>query len=372
VTITSTGASGSPIDIPVTLNVTGAQTFTVTPATLNFSWVLGTAAPTPQTVQLTSSSTTATYTATPTTTAGGNWLTVTPSTGTGSGTLSLGVNTAGLNTAGNYTGTLTITSPNAATNPAATVTVNLTVTSIPKPVITSVANAASYVQGAVSPGQNIVIFGTGIGPAMLTTPTGTFTSFPTTLGNTQVSFDGIVAPILYASAGQTSVMVPYGVSGRTTTNMRITYSGVQSDAIPYNVVAAGPGVYTANSSGSGQGAILNQDFSVNSASRPAEKNSVITVYVTGEGATNAPPSSALDGRIAPIDGTGLYKPNLTVTATIGGQAATVEYFGTAPGILYGVMQVNLRVPANAASGNLPVVISVGSNNSQSNVTVAVQ
>jgi len=63
--------------------------------------------------------------------------------------------------------------------------------------------------------------------------------------------DSIAAPIIYASAGQTSVMVPYGVSGRTTTNIRVVYSGVQSDAIPYNVVAAGPGVYTANSSGSG-------------------------------------------------------------------------------------------------------------------------
>jgi uncharacterized protein (TIGR03437 family) len=111
---------------------------------------------------------------------------------------------------------------------------------------------------------------------------------------------------------------------------------------------------------------------VNWASRQAAKNSFVTVYLTGEGATNAPAATNFDGRIAPIDGTGLYKPNLPVTATIGGQTATVEYYGTAPGIVYGVMQVNLRIPANAASGNLPVVVSVGANNSQSSVTVAVQ
>jgi uncharacterized protein (TIGR03437 family) len=36
------------------------------------------------------------------------------------------------------------------------------------------------------------------------------------------------------------------------------------------------------------------------------------------------------------------------------------------------MQVNLRVPENAASGNLAVVVNVGPTNSQANVTVAVQ
>jgi uncharacterized protein (TIGR03437 family) len=164
-------------------------------------------------------------------------------------------------------------------------------------------------------------------------------------------------------------MVPYGVAGRATTNIRVVYSGVQSDTIAYNVVAATPGIYTANASGSGQGAILNQDFTVNAAARPAAKGSVVTIYLTGEGVTSP---ASVDGRIAPIDGSGLFKPLLPVTATIGGQAATVEYYGTAPGIVYGVMQVNLRIPANAATGNLAVSIGVGSNTTQPNVTVAVQ
>jgi uncharacterized protein (TIGR03437 family) len=235
--------------------------------------------------------------------------------------------------------------------------------------ITSVSNAASYVSGAVSPGENIVIFGSGIGPATLTLGTLSNNAFTTTVGNTQVFFDNIPAPIIYARTDQTSVMVPYGVAGRTTTNIRIVYTGVQSDAIPYNVVAAAPGIYTANSSGTGQGAILNQNFSVNSSANPAAKGSVVTIYLTGEGTTSP---AGVDGRIAPADGSGLFKPLLPVTATIGGENVTVEYYGTAPGIVYGVMQVNLRIPANAASGNLPVVVRVGVNGTQPNVTVAVQ
>ena len=66
---------------------------------------------------------------------------------------------------------------------------NLTVSSVPKPAFTAVANAASYVNGPVSPGENIVIFGTGLGPATLTVGRVTGNAFDTTLADTQVFFD---------------------------------------------------------------------------------------------------------------------------------------------------------------------------------------
>jgi len=37
-----------------------------------------------------------------------------------------------------------------------------------------------------------------------------------------------------------------------------------------------------------------------------------------------------------------------------------------------VMQVNVQIPAGAHSGSVPIEISVGSNKTQANVTVAVQ
>jgi uncharacterized protein (TIGR03437 family) len=188
-----------------------------------------------------------------------------------------------------------------------------------------------------------------------------------------VLFDGVAAPIIYASAGQTSVMVPYGVAGRPTTNIVVEYLGVQSNALPYSVASSSPGIYTANASGSGQGAILNQDYSVNSAANRAAVNSVVAVYMTGEGTTQ--PASP-DGAVAPINGTGLFKPVLPVTATVGGVPAKIEYYGSAPGIVYGVMQVNVRIPAGTPSGpNVPIVITVGTNSTQSGtggVTVAIQ
>ena len=62
-----------------------------------------------------------------------------------------------------------------------------------------------------------------------------------------------------------------------------------------------------------------------------------------------------------------------VTATVGGVPATVAYAGSAAGLVSGVMQVNLIIPATAPTGSsVPIVVSVGTANSQAGVTVAVQ
>jgi uncharacterized protein (TIGR03437 family) len=367
VTITSTGATGSPISVPVTLVVGTGQTITVSPSVLNFSYIIGNStAPAQQTVSLSSSSVT-----TPFTTAvssGATWLTVSPTSGTAPATLAINVNPTGL-AAGNYTGTISVNSTSAVSNPAASITVNLVVQAVPKPAAATVLSAASYVPGAVSPGENIVIFGSGLGPAALVLGHVTGNAFDTLVSDTQVFFDSTPAPIVYASANQTSVMVPYGVSGRTTTSMRIVYKGVQSDPIAYNVVATTPAIYTANSQGFGQGAILNQDYSYNGTGNAAAKGSVVAVYMTGEGVTS--PASA-DGVIAPVNGSGLFQPTQKVTATVGGVPATVQYYGSAPGILYGVMQVNVQIPDGAPTGNATLVINVGSTSTQANVTVAVK
>ena len=61
-----------------------------------------------------------------------------------------------------------------------------------------------------------------------------------------------------------------------------------------------------------------------------------------------------------------------MTATVGGVPAQVQYYGSAPGLVYGVMQVNVQIPASVPSGVVPVVVTVGSTNSQSGVTLVVQ
>ncbi|MBZ5625458.1 MAG: hypothetical protein LAQ69_43195 [Acidobacteriia bacterium] len=375
VTITAAtppGATGSPISIPVTLNVVAAQTLTASPTNVNFTYTTGAPTPANQTVALTSTGGTAPFTV-KVDQGTGTWLTVTPTSGNTQAntptSLTFAANPTGLAAGKPYTATVTISS-SAALNPT-TVTVTLTVSTPIPPLVTSVNNAASYATGGVSPGENIVIFGTGIGPTQLAAGTVTNGVWDKVAGNTQVLFDGVAAPVIYARADVTSVMVPYGVAGRQSTTIVVTYQGVQSSPLVYNVVQAAPGIYSQNQSGTGPGAILNQDNSVNGPANPAAKGSAVAVYMTGEGQTN--PAST-DGALA----TALNHPQLVVSATVAGIPANVEYSGSAPGIIYGVIQVNVRLPANTPTGPQPIVIRLGTSatavsfSTQAGLTVQVQ
>jgi uncharacterized protein (TIGR03437 family) len=147
-----------------------------------------------------------------------------------------------------------------------------------------VVNGASYAGGGVAPGEIVSIFGKGIGPetpANLVVSAGGILS--TTLSDTSVLFDGIPAPLIYVSMGQINAIVPQAVADKSTTAVEVEYRGVRSDPLTIPVAAARPGVFTIDSSGYGQGAILNQDGSLNSAANPAARGSIIVLYLTGEG-----------------------------------------------------------------------------------------
>jgi uncharacterized protein (TIGR03437 family) len=365
VIITSPGAAGSPITVPVVLNVVASQTLTANPTSLTFNYVIGQSAPAAQPVAIGSSGTSAAFTVQ--VPASATWLSVTPTSGTAPGNISVSV-TPGTLAAGNYTASITVTS-SAALNPLA-IPVTFNVTAIPKPVVSAIGNAASYSTGSIAPGENIVIFGTGVGPAAIASGTVTNGVWSNNVGNTRVLFDGVPAPVIYASATQTSVMVPYGLNGRTTTNIVVEFSGVQSNALAYNVTAAAPGIYTLNQQGTGPGAVINQEgITVNSTNSPAPRGSVISIYMTGEGQTTPP---GVDGAIIPPVLTSLKNPVLPVTATVGGLDAKVVYAGSAAGLISGVMQVNLMIPATAPTGGaVPIVITVGTAPSQAGVTIAV-
>jgi uncharacterized protein (TIGR03437 family) len=163
-----------------------------------------------------------------------------------------------------------------------------------------------------------------------------------------------------------NTIVPYAVAGRSAVNLQIEYLGVRSDPVPLAVSQAAPGIFTF-AGGIGQGAILNQDFTINSAQNPADRDSVIQIFATGDGVTNPP---GQDGLIATDV---LPRPVLPVQVFIGGLPADVLYAGGAPTLVAGVIQVNARIPAGVTVGPaVPIVLFVGSFRSQQNVTVAVR
>ncbi|MFB3827286.1 MAG: hypothetical protein ACE15B_10980 [Bryobacteraceae bacterium] len=364
--ITISGTGANQITVPVNLTVSPALTLVVTPSTLNFTAQVGGAAPSPQNFQVASSGGVLTFSVTGTTSSGGNWMTMTPSSGNTPGPVTVGINPATL-AAGNYIGTILVSAAGASNSPQ-TVTVNLTVQPPPAPVPSAIVSAATNAPGAVAPGEFVTIYGTGVGPstpAYLTVVNGFVT---TTLSDTRVLFDDIPAPLTYVGSSQINAVVPYEIAGRPTVRFQVEYKGTRSNAITLTVTDTVPGIFTQNASGSGPGAILNQDYSVNTSSRPAAKGSVVMVFATGEGATTPRGET---GRVI-LDASQLKKPVQDVTATVGGRPAQVQYAGSAPGFISGVMQVNVVIPEDAASGAQSIVIKAGNNSSPATVTVAVQ
>ncbi|MGA2136508.1 MAG: endo-1,4-beta-xylanase [Bryobacteraceae bacterium] len=237
-------------------------------------------------------------------------------------------------------------------------------TSPPSFAAAGIVNAASYHAGAVAPGEIVTIFGANFGPPAIVPAKISSGKFANTLGGVQVFFDGVAAPLVYALVNQTSAIVPFGVAGHASTTLQYSYYGNLSSPVTIPVTQAAPAVFALNSSGTGPGAILNQDYSVNTAANPASVGSIVQVFATGGGVTNPP---GADGTLA----AGAQNQAVTATATVGGVTAVVQYAGSAPGLVNGVMQVNVQIP-QVASGPQPLVVTMGGATSQSNITVAVK
>jgi len=254
-------------------------------------------------------------------------------------------------------------------NSTATKQFSLTIGSTVTISANGIVNAASYAGGSVAPGEIVVIFGSGLGPNTLVgLQLDSRGNVSTSLSGTQVLFDGIAAPLIYAQAGAVSAVAPYEVSGKSSTQVQVIYQGQTSNVVAMPVTSVVPGIFTDDASGHGQAAVVNEDGTVNSASNPAVAGSIVFFYATGEGQT-APGGvdGQLDGSPAPAP---VAQP---VTVTVGGISAPVRYAGGVPGLVAGVLQVNAQVPAGISTGNsVPIVLSIAGKSSQAGVTLAVR
>jgi uncharacterized protein (TIGR03437 family) len=231
-----------------------------------------------------------------------------------------------------------------------------------------VTNAASYAAGRVAPGEILAIFGCNIGPDSLTGYHLTNNKFDNLVSQTRILFDGVAAPILYARTDTTSVVVPYAVAGKQTTQMVAEFRGIQSPAVTLPVASVVPGIFTVNQNGTGPAAVLNSDYTGNRAGNAAARGDYIMVFAAiggengqdGAMVTGAPPHPLSGTMTATIEGVGLKPEELL-------------YVGGAPGMIWGLAQVNLVIPASVTPGNaVPMVINIGGVATQANVTIAVK
>jgi uncharacterized protein (TIGR03437 family) len=227
-------------------------------------------------------------------------------------------------------------------------------------------NGVSFEEGPVAPGELVTLRGLNLGPA-----TGAGFSVDATgriaaqLAGVQVFFDGVPAPLLYAQAQQINAQVPWELAGQTVTSVHVEFNGASTETGKPAVAPSAPAFFRANYAAP-QGAILNEDGTLNSAASPAKAGSVVSIYGTGGGVT-APAS--VTGGFTPL--TPLVRLTLPVSVKIEGSLdAEVLFAGAAPGLFSGIIQINFRIPsATPPSASHTVVLQIGSADTDPRVPV---
>ena len=203
----------------------------------------------------------------------------------------------------------------APTQPTAFWTLNVTTA----PVIYGITSTATYVQPnpglspSFAPYELISLFGDNFGPTGSNSVTATLnannqvpTSITTgTSGGKAVGLtvtfsskgsgtksNSYSAPILFANENQINAIVPSGLPIGYPATVTVTDGTAASDGVfSTNITTAHPGIFTLASDGTGQGAILNHDYSVNQSGSGESVGNYVSIYMTGLG---APDSTAID------------------------------------------------------------------------------
>jgi uncharacterized protein (TIGR03437 family) len=242
----------------------------------------------------------------------------------------------------------------------------------------TVVNAATYQSSVpVAQGSLATLFGSGVASDTVTVSA---TTWPKSAANRQlVVNDDLQAPLYYIGPTQVNFQVPSNAPlGSVRIAVRTADTGELVAGGSLLVSSAAPGIFTANQAGTGQAAVLNQDFTVNSSTNPAPAGSVISIYGTGQGQVSpavidgsAAGSSPLSNTIAvPTSNAGTClnsQPSMCVA--VGSGFGDVKYSGLAPGFI-GLWQINVLVPSGA-TGAVPVRVVINGTPSNT-VTIAVR
>ncbi len=224
--------------------------------------------------------------------------------------------------------------------------------------VLSILNAASGTFiGQVAPGEVISIYGLGMGPLTPLTATPMNGLFPTSLNDVQVFVNGTPIPLLYASATQINAEIPSpvpGVANNDTGNgiadIQVVYTVLEWDPVQqiyvaeplpdFRVAVVNSDFAVFQKPGPSM-AVINQDGTVNKIANPAKAGSTVSIWATGFGATGPP----ADGAVATAANNYCSTCQVDLRYVSTDVFETVEYAGTSPGLIDGLMQINIMIPA---------------------------
>lgn len=220
-------------------------------------------------------------------------------------------------------------------------------------------NGASFRDGAPLAGGSLAtMFGD-----FSSLPAGDATAvpLPQSLNGVELKVAGKDAPLIAVRAGQINFQVPQGIADGNAP-VQVSLNGRSIGEGTVEIAATAPGLFPLGVTLGRQGAVLNQNFTVNGESNPALPGEIVQIFGTGAGAVT--PEIA-DGAAA----TRLTETVVRPQVLFGMQPAEVLYSGMSAQFP-GFWQMNVRVPSGA-SGAMPVFVIQGSRASNG-ITVVVR
>ena len=234
----------------------------------------------------------------------------------------------------------------------------------------NVLNAANYIVGrALAPGTIVSLF-PALEANVVSTGTVSNTTVPlaTNLSDTEVLVNGTPSALFYVSPTQINLALSYSLPQAGTANVQVIRpsTGQIYGAAEIPLASASPGLFVEGAQQTGPVAAENQDFSINTATNPAARGTILQLYATGQGAVSgAPPDGQPSSGLVPSIAT----PQILL-GTMFVPAGNIQYSGLAPGSV-GLWQINFTIPAGAPTGNVPITVFMNSISS-SNPTIPSQ
>ena len=214
-----------------------------------------------------------------------------------------------------------------------------------------VVNAASFAPPTfpVSGGTLVSLFGSGLAPAAKLNKV---IPLPTELLGVSVLVNNMPAPLLFVSARQINLQVPFGVSGNSA-EFVINNNGVNSNSVRVPVGATSPSIFSTQRTGFGPGTITHADFRLVTEQDPAAPGETVLIFMTGLGAMDPP---VADGAPGPTTPPFSEITDLNLQVLFGSEVGDVIFAGAAPGFA-GLYQVNVTIPSPVLAGAaIPVAV----------------
>jgi uncharacterized protein (TIGR03437 family) len=232
--------------------------------------------------------------------------------------------------------------------------------------VTAISDSADNSRlSSVAPGQLITLYGNNLAAAApgAIDPTQPLTGL-------SISVNGIAAPILYASATQINLEVPFEIAGQSQVVMEVSSqlsSPPVSESYILAVLERQPSVFLLPADFTGtvfdvascngesvsglQPLALNADGTLNSCANPVPSGSAVTIFMNGIGVTTPPQATGtLSNSLTALS------PGPALLISSSEASATVLSTSTIPGSIAGLAQVEIQLSSPSGSLAIPIYV----------------